>query len=321
MGLVHDTGSETREKRRRRSRHEQRYRRPGLQPFRRLGHLPVRDGAGAAHGVAELRHAGDHHVAVLRGVRLGHRLAHDGGRRRELRRVHRARPDHAVDVHGEHLQRLVRHLLPEVHRHDLRDPVGAGVVPGDRAGLRGAAATKSIVLGLIILTTASFFVPMRIEHPLVMGGVPGADCLHLQPVRLHHRHLGQGVREPAVHPDAASSRRSPSWAGRSTPSTCCRPRWRTFSLFNPVVYIISGFRWSFYGKSDVAIEMSIAMTLGFFVACLAGGRVDLQDGLSAQELAPTKTSESQGRVAITLRQPLWPRARPSFAGLRGHHRL
>ncbi len=47
------------------------------------------------------------------------------------------------------------------------------------------------------------------------------------------------------------------------------PAWRTFSLFNPVVYLISGFRWSFYGKSDVAIEMSLAMTLGFFFACLA----------------------------------------------------
>ncbi len=45
--------------------------------------------------------------------------------------------------------------------------------------------------------------------------------------------------------------------------------WRTFSLFNPVVYIISGFRWTFYGKSDVAFGMSLGMTLGFFLICLA----------------------------------------------------
>jgi ABC-2 type transport system permease protein len=46
------------------------------------------------------------------------------------------------------------------------------------------------------------------------------------------------------------------------------PAWRTFSLFNPVVYLISGFRWSFYGTSDVGVEVSLAATLGFFLACL-----------------------------------------------------
>jgi ABC-2 type transport system permease protein len=46
--------------------------------------------------------------------------------------------------------------------------------------------------------------------------------------------------------------------------------WRTFSLFNPVVYLISGFRWSFYGTADVAVGVSLAMTLAFFVFCLAG---------------------------------------------------
>ena len=66
----------------------------------------------------------------------------------------------------------------------------------------GAAATKSIVLGLIILTTASFFVPIRIEHPVVMVGFPGADGHHVQPVRLHHWPVGEGLRAAAVRPDA-----------------------------------------------------------------------------------------------------------------------
>jgi ABC-2 type transport system permease protein len=48
------------------------------------------------------------------------------------------------------------------------------------------------------------------------------------------------------------------------------PAWRTVSLFNPVVYLISGFRWSFYGTSDVSVELSLAMTLAFFAACLVG---------------------------------------------------
>ena len=56
------------------------------------------------------------------------------------------------------------------------------------------------------------------------------------------------------------------------------PAWRTISLFNPVVYLISGFRWSFYGTSDVGVELSLAMTLGFFVICLGARRLDLQTG-------------------------------------------
>ena len=86
--------------------------------------------------LAEPGDAGDHHLALLRRLRRGDRLAHDRSRRRRLRRLHRAGLDHAVAVHPEHLQRLVRHLLPEVHRHDLRAPVRAGVLPGDRPRLR-----------------------------------------------------------------------------------------------------------------------------------------------------------------------------------------
>ena len=72
-------------------------------------------------------------LALFRRLRRGDRLAHQRDRRRQLRRLHRARPDHAVAAHAEHLQRLLRHLFPEIHRHDLRAAVGAGVLRRDRA--------------------------------------------------------------------------------------------------------------------------------------------------------------------------------------------
>ena len=87
--------------------------------------------------------AGDLDLALLRRVRLGDRLAHGGDRRRQLRRLHRAGPDHAVAADAEHLQRLVRHLLPEVHRHDLRAAVGAGLVRRDRASAMSARRRPS----------------------------------------------------------------------------------------------------------------------------------------------------------------------------------
>ena len=71
---------------------------------------------------------------VVFGAAIGSRIT--AGRRHQLRRLHRARPDHAVAADAEHLQRVVRHLLSEVHRHDLRAAVGAGLVSRDRPGLR-----------------------------------------------------------------------------------------------------------------------------------------------------------------------------------------
>ena len=65
-------------------------------------------------------------------------------------------------------------------------------------GYVGAAATKSIILGLIILATAALFVPLQIAHPVWMLAVPGADRGDVQPVRLHHRHLGRRLREAAA---------------------------------------------------------------------------------------------------------------------------
>jgi ABC-2 type transport system permease protein len=132
----------------------------------------------------------------------------------------------------------------------------------------GAAATKSVVLGVIILATASLFVPIKILHPLWMIaflvltattfslfgfiiGIWAKGFEHLQFIPMlivtPLTFLGGAFYSIEMLPDG----------------------WRTFSLFNPVVYLISGFRWAFYETSDVSVGMSLTMTLGFFVACLA----------------------------------------------------
>ena len=107
-----------------------------VQPPRRLGDLQVRDRPRAAHAGAEPGDAGHHHVAVLRGVRRRDRLAPVDAERRQLRRLHRARTDHAGAVHREPVQRLLRNLFPEIHRHDLRTAVRAGVLRRNRHRLR-----------------------------------------------------------------------------------------------------------------------------------------------------------------------------------------
>jgi ABC-2 type transport system permease protein len=132
----------------------------------------------------------------------------------------------------------------------------------------GAAATKSIVLGLIILITASLFVPLKILHPFWMiafliltattfslfGFIIGIWAKGFE-------HL-QFVPMLIVTPLAFLG-------GAFYSIDMLPPAWRTFSLFNPVVYLISGFRWSFYETSDVSVGVSLAMTLGFFALCLA----------------------------------------------------
>ncbi len=98
--------------------------------------LHERDGAHAPHAPAERRRAGHHDVALFRRLRIGDRLAHPRGRRRELRRLHRARADHALAADAVDLQRVGRHLLPEIHRDDLRASLRAGLLSGDRHQLR-----------------------------------------------------------------------------------------------------------------------------------------------------------------------------------------
>ena len=131
----------------------------------------------------------------------------------------------------------------------------------------GAAATKSIILGLLILVTASFFVPIHIQHPFFMIAFL---VLISTTFSLFGFILGiwaQGFEQLQMIPMLIVT--PLTFLGGSFYSIdMLPPTWRTIALFNPVVYLISGFRWSFYGTADVAVEISLAATLGFFAVCL-----------------------------------------------------
>jgi ABC-2 type transport system permease protein len=126
----------------------------------------------------------------------------------------------------------------------------------------GAAATKSIMLGLIILATSALFVPLRIEHPMWM-------LLFLVLTALAFSLLGfiigiwaDGFEKLQAVPLLIIT--PLTFLGGSFYSIqMLPPFWQTVSLFNPVVYLVSGFRWSFYGMADVPVGISLAMTLLF----------------------------------------------------------
>jgi ABC-2 type transport system permease protein len=132
----------------------------------------------------------------------------------------------------------------------------------------GAAATKSMILGLIILATAGLFVPLEIAHPLwmltfvvltavtfslfgfILGiWADGFEKLQLVPLL---------ILTPLIF-----------LGGSFYSIDMLPPFWQTVTLFNPVVYLISGFRWSFYGIADVSVGVSLAMTSLFLAICLA----------------------------------------------------
>jgi len=135
-------------------------------------------------------------------------------------------------------------------------------------GYVGAAATKSIILGLIILATAGLFVPLHINHPVWMiaflaltaitfslfGFIIGIWADNFEKLQL--------IPMLVVTPLA--------FLGGSFYSINMLPApWRTVALFNPVVYLISGFRWSFFEIADVSVALSLGMTTAFLAFCLA----------------------------------------------------
>ena len=150
-------------------------------------------------------------------------------------------------------------------------------------GYVGAAATKSIILGLIILATAWLFVPLQIAHPFWMIAFLLLTAVDLQPARLHHRHLGGRLREAAAR---AASDHHPAHLPRRHVLFDRHPAavLAGVTLFNPVVYLVSGFRWSFFEIADVSSMVSLAMTRLFLAICLARGGVDVQDRLPAEKL-------------------------------------
>jgi ABC-2 type transport system permease protein len=136
------------------------------------------------------------------------------------------------------------------------------------AGYVGAAATKATVLGLIILVTAAFFVPMRIDHPvwmisfLILTAVTFSLFGFLIGIWADNFEKLQVIPLLVITPL--------TFLGGSFYSIdMLPPFWRTVTLFNPVVYLVSGFRWSFFSVSDVSVEISLAMTAVFLAVCLA----------------------------------------------------
>jgi ABC-2 type transport system permease protein len=132
----------------------------------------------------------------------------------------------------------------------------------------GAAATKSILLGLIILATANVFVPVSVAHPLwmitFMVLTATTFCLFGFILGIWADGFDQLQFIPMLVITPLTFLGGAFYSIDMLP-----PGWRTFSLFNPVVYLISGFRWSFYGSADVAVWASLAATLAFFLICLA----------------------------------------------------
>ena len=132
----------------------------------------------------------------------------------------------------------------------------------------GAAATKSIVLGLIILATAALFVPLRIEHPLWMILFLVLTAVTFSLVGFVIGIWADGFERLQVIPLLIVT--PLTFLGGSFYSIdMLPPFWRAVSLFNPVVYLVSGFRWSFFGSADVSVAFSLAMTVSFLLISLA----------------------------------------------------
>ncbi len=131
----------------------------------------------------------------------------------------------------------------------------------------GAAATKSLILGLIILATAALFVPLRIAHPVWMVAFLVLTCVTFSLFGFIIGIWADGFEKLQIIPLLIVT--PLTFLGGSFYSIdMLPPFWRTVTLFNPVVYLISGFRWSFYGVADVSLAISLAMTLVFLGFCL-----------------------------------------------------
>ena len=253
---------------------------------RRCRDLPLRDGALPAHVVAEPRHAGitTSLYFVVFGAAIGARMG-------ELEGV----PYGAFIVPGlimlaiftESLSNASFGIYLPKFTGTIFEVLSAPVSAFELVlAYVGAAATKSVLLGLVILATANVFVPVSIAHPLwmiaflvltattfclfgfVLGiWADGFDQLQFVPMLVITplTFLGGAFYSIDMLPQA----------------------WRAFSLFNPIVYLISGFRWTFYGTADVPVGASLAVTAAFFLALPRNRGLDLQDRLPAQDLTPT----------------------------------
>ncbi|MEI2414757.1 ABC transporter permease [Orrella sp. JC864] len=134
-------------------------------------------------------------------------------------------------------------------------------------GYVGAAATKSVILGTIMLCTARLFVPFSIEHPLWMALFLLLTAVTFSLFGFIIGVWAQGFEKLQIVPMLIVT--PLTFLGGSFYSIdMLPPFWQKLTLLNPVVYLVSGFRWSFYGVSDVSVGISVGMTLAFMLACI-----------------------------------------------------
>ena len=134
-------------------------------------------------------------------------------------------------------------------------------------GFVGAAATKSIILGLIVLLTAGLFVPLRIAHPVWMIAFLLLTAITFSLFGFIIGVWADGFEKLQVVPLLVIT--PLAFLGGSFYSiSVLPPAWQTVTLFNPVVYLISGFRWAFFEIADVGVAVSLGMTAAFLLGCL-----------------------------------------------------
>ncbi|HET8697616.1 MAG TPA: ABC transporter permease, partial [Gammaproteobacteria bacterium] len=135
-------------------------------------------------------------------------------------------------------------------------------------GYVGAAASKSVILGFIILATAAVFVPLEIKHPVWMLSFLVLTCVTFSLFGFIIGLWADSFEKLQVIPLLIIT--PLTFLGGSFYSISMLPQaWQTITLFNPVVYLVSGFRWSFYEIADVRVAVSLGMTFAFTVICLS----------------------------------------------------
>jgi len=135
-------------------------------------------------------------------------------------------------------------------------------------GYVGAAATKSIILGVIILLTSALFVPLQIAHPFWMIAFLLLTSITFSLLGFIIGIWADGFEKLQIIPLLVITPLT-FLGGTFYSTSVLPPAWQTITLLNPVVYLVSGFRWSFFEIADVDITVSVAMTLFFLFACLA----------------------------------------------------
>ena len=134
-------------------------------------------------------------------------------------------------------------------------------------GYVGAAATKSVVLGLIVLATAALFVELRIDHPVLMVAFLLLTAISFSLLGFIIGIWAQGFEQLQVIPLLVVTPLT-FLGGTFYSIDMLPPAWRTVSLFNPIVYLVNGFRWSFYDTAEVDIRVSAGLTLLFLLGCI-----------------------------------------------------